>query len=108
MHYVSFFRYPFSFLSANELRDESFYCLDRELQYAPTSAAPTPYTCTGADDSYCLPVCAIQTGTQLLDQYSIQSTSYERSIYLGVIFVFAAGFQILNYIAMRFVNHVVR
>ena len=53
-YYVSFIRYPLSFLCANELKNELFYCSDSELKYVPTSAAPfinasgtDTYTCSG-------------------------------------------------------------
>lgn len=112
MYYVSFFRYAVSFLCANELRDENFYCSASEVSYVPTSAAPggSDYQCQGDSDPYCLPVCPYTTGggAAMLEQFSIGYSSSHLDTNLGVIFVFAVGFQLINLFAIRFVNHVKR
>jgi hypothetical protein len=108
MYYVSFFRYPLSFLCANELRDENFYCTASQILYLPTSAAPTPYVCTGITDTNCLGVCSYTRGSQILDQFNMASDPAGRSLNLGILFIFAAGFQFLSFLAIRFINHVKR
>jgi hypothetical protein len=109
----SFFRYPVSFLCANELRSEEFYCRPNEFKLVPTSAAPAdPFTCSEADLSTappnCIAVCPLSRGIQLLDQFSIEYDREHRDINLLVIFLFVIGFNMINYLAIRCINHVKR
>jgi ABC-type multidrug transport system permease subunit len=112
MYYLSYTRYPLAFLAANELITDNFNCQSSELITAPATyntcpglAIPNP-AATGSFDA--LLKCPIQCGQELLDQFGISSQGSDMAINAAMIWVFACGFAVLNYLALRYINHIKR
>ena len=106
MYYISFIRYPLSFVSANELRDIDYFTCDSSLLGTPTDsvcAIPASQYVNGAPKA-----CPVQCGPQLLDQFGIDYSNNDMGMYYGVVCLYAIAFTIFSYLTVRYVNHVKR
>ena len=102
MYYISFIRYPLSFVSANELRDIDYFQCDQSLLNPPTdTVCVLPASQNGLS-------CPIQCGKQLLDQFGIDYSNNDLGEYFGVVCLYAIFFTFLSYWVVRKVNHVKR
>ena len=87
MFYLSFIRYPLDFLLANELADVAFDCSD--------------YAANPSD-------CPIPSGNTLLDEFGVDYSTGQRAIDIVSLWIFFAGFLVLGFLALRFINHIKR
>ena len=102
MYYISFIRYPLSFVSTNELRDiDQFTCDSSQLTAVTDSVCTIPASQNGLS-------CPIQCGKQLLDQFGIAYSNNDMGEYYGVVCIYAVAFVFLSYCTVRYVNHVKR
>ena len=102
MYYISFIRYPLSFVTTNELRDISYFTCDTSQLAAVTdSVCILPASQNGK-------ACPIQCGKQLLDQFGIEYSNNDMGEYYGVVCLYAVAFVLLSYCTVRYVNHVKR
>ena len=102
MYYISFIRYPLSFVSSNELRDIPYFtCATSQLQQVTDSICVLPDSQNGL-------ACPIQCGKQLLDQFGIDYSNNDMGLYYGVVCLYAIAFTILSYCTVKYVNHVKR
>jgi len=111
LYYLSFFRYPISFLCNNELRDLIFECPNNVGAITiPLSEASNSTVCPlpqayGYSDCY-FTICPITSGPQMLQEFSMNNDDMG-TMYV-VLFAFFCGFRILAFLSLRFISHIKR
>jgi len=111
LYYLSFFRYPISFLCNNELRDLTFECQNH------VGAVPLPLP-NATNPAFCpLPealnspncyayLCPITSGQQMLTTFNLIDDDMS-TMYLSL-FAFFLGFRLLAFLTLKFVSHIKR
>jgi len=114
MYYLSVFRYPVSFLCNSELRDETFECPGNngaaQLAVYNTSDPAQAAFC-GLSDNVNSPLCyrylcPITSGNQMLAEFGMQND--DLGLFFGIIVIMMAGYRLLTYLALRYIQHIKR
>jgi len=85
MYYLSFIRYPLQFLISNELLQDTFDCTGLTLDQCP-----------------------YHTGTDILNIFGIDYSFSGRALDFAVLWIFLAGFLVMGYLSLRYINHIKR
>ena len=101
LNLLSPFRYTLESLSLNALTDITLTCDPAE--YVPPSPIPLKY-CDPFDTSVCYSTCPITSGTQLLNQYGLNTDSQFIFIDLIVLIIFYIAMCICTYLALEYVH----
>ncbi len=124
-YHLNYLRWALDFLSASELRHrERLTCPDSDYVLADPVAfgdrcPASSYTTVGASPSLLPPgavdftpstllKCPFACGPDLLDQFGIGYSDGDMAMQLGLVAVFAVGFGIAAFLALKFINHIRR